>query len=512
MHSAMVLLTSIALVFDICLVVFVVTRLDRSRTVGLALLCMALLIYTLGYFVELLAFTPEAALTALKIENFGIPLIAPFYLITTINLFSHAKFKLWYVGAIFGYGLVIFGMVITNEAHMMYYTSIDMVPAGQFYVAQLERGPLSMLPQIVSVLSMLVSYVIMAMRGMNGPRKLRQQMMYFVAGSFIGVSVNLVQISSLSEAGLDITPFALAVGLMVFSISLVRDGLLDVVGYALNTAVETMEDAFIVVDHDGDFLYCNQRAKTLFPQLGMFQGTESIYSVDNWPEAEGLRLLQEEGQASFEQRDEEGNTRYYEAILRKIRSSGGMVSGWSVAVRDMTDAIQMIRQLEEQAATDPLTGALNRRQLFSVAKRELEAASRQNRTTAMMLFDLDHFKRINDTHGHNAGDKVLQETARVIQLELRVYDILGRVGGEEFVIFTQSSGEEQLIRFANRLREKLESLTVVYEGENIRYTASFGIVEIPPGGNFDTALHAADMAMYQAKEEGRNCVVMGSYG
>ena len=130
----------------------------------------------------------------------------------------------------------------------------------------------------------------------------------------------------------------------------------------------------------------------------------------------------------------------------------------------------------------------------------------------MMLFDLDHFKRINDTHGHNAGDKVLQETARVIQLELRVYDILGRVGGEEFVIFTQSSGEEQLIRFANRLREKLESLTVVYEGENIRYTASFGIVEIPPGGNFDTALHAADMAMYQAKEEGRNCVVMGSYG
>ncbi|MGI6154198.1 MAG: diguanylate cyclase [Christensenellaceae bacterium] len=511
MQSVMVPLTVIALIIDICLVVFATTRPDRSRTTGFTLLCIALLIYALGYLVELLAQTPEAALTALQIENFAIPLIAPFFLLTTINLFSPAKLNTWYIAVVFSYGLCILCLVLTNNYHMQYYTSVNMVFDGRSYLAQLGQGPLKIVPQIVTFVTMVAAYIIMAIRYMHGTRKVRRQMLYFIVGSIIGFSANLLQFFGLFPAGLDIIPFALAMGLMLFSIALVRDGLMDVVVYALNTAVETMGNGFIVLDNDADFLYCNQSAKNIFPQLASFQGTESIYSLENWPAEEGLDRLIDERETAFEQTNKEGETHFYEASIRKIYTDSGKPTGWAVVVRDTTDEIQFINQLEEQATTDPLTGVLNRRQFYAMTERELEAAKRRQSTTALILFDLDHFKQINDTYGHKAGDKVLQETAWIIQSELRIYDIFGRIGGEEFVVFTQSAGEDHLARFTGRLREKLESTVAVCEGEEIRYTASFGIVEIPPGGELDLAMSAADTAMYKAKKAGRNRVAMGTY-
>ena len=143
-------------------------------------------------------------------------------------------------------------------------------------------------------------------------------------------------------------------------------------------------------------------------------------------------------------------------------------------------------------------------------ERELEIARRHNYTTELIMFDIDNFKKVNDVYGHNIGDLVLKEAVKVVRANLRSYDIFGRMGGEEFIIFTKNPGREGLVSFAERLRETLEELQINSDKGTVRLTASFGISEIPPNGNFKDALNKADLAMYCSNNEGRNRVSMAN--
>ncbi len=162
------------------------------------------------------------------------------------------------------------------------------------------------------------------------------------------------------------------------------------------------------------------------------------------------------------------------------------------------------QELERLSERDHLTGACNRLKLDRELAREIERAQRYHRPLALILYDLDHFKRINDRFGHPFGDAVLCATVTLAQRLVRQQDCLGRWGGEEFLILCPETNRLQALVLAEKIRAALAALRV---HEPITITASFGVAELAPGQTLAQLIQQADKAMYAAKQEGRNCVV-----
>jgi diguanylate cyclase (GGDEF)-like protein/PAS domain S-box-containing protein len=193
--------------------------------------------------------------------------------------------------------------------------------------------------------------------------------------------------------------------------------------------------------------------------------------------------------------------------------AGGHLSLVSMTI-DITErtraeraVLRLQEQLREQSTRDPLTGLYNRRYLEDHLARDLIRAERAEDPVSVIMFDLDHFKIINDTAGHLAGDEVLRIVAGVIKAHSRASDICCRYGGEEFLMILPGMPEAAAITRAERLREVIATTCVDHEGSPIRMTASLGVAAFPgDGATGDQLIAAADRALYAAKRSGRNRV------
>ncbi len=163
--------------------------------------------------------------------------------------------------------------------------------------------------------------------------------------------------------------------------------------------------------------------------------------------------------------------------------------------------------LEKQAHTDPLTGLANRRHFFEVAEAELARSRRYEAPLSLLMLDIDHFKEVNDAHGHRAGDRVLQQLARSCLEVLRTVDVVGRVGGEEFAILLPETDVDGAVEVAERLRAAIAAVGIPREeGVPLRVTVSIGVSTLAGNANLDTLMSQADDALYDAKHRGRNRV------
>lgn len=164
------------------------------------------------------------------------------------------------------------------------------------------------------------------------------------------------------------------------------------------------------------------------------------------------------------------------------------------------------RQLEQLALTDPLTGLPNRRAIDLWASRQLSAAARHNFPLWVVMADLDHFKRVNDTFGHDAGDVVLKKFSEVLKGNTRQSNMCGRLGGEEFLLILTHVDKNQLGIAIERIRKNFEEQEFSFAGKRAYVTASFGAAGFrgSPPPEFNTLLSRADAALYAAKSKGRN--------
>ncbi len=169
---------------------------------------------------------------------------------------------------------------------------------------------------------------------------------------------------------------------------------------------------------------------------------------------------------------------------------------------------ELIRELERQVARDALTGVANRRRFMDVGKAELQRAVRYRHPLALLMLDIDHFKPINDTHGHLAGDEVLKAVAAACGEVVRTGDLLARLGGEEFAVILPETDLAHALRAAERLRETVAKLRCELQDGVVSPTISIGVAMLAgPGETLSSLLRRADHAMYAAKAQGRNRVV-----
>lgn len=166
-------------------------------------------------------------------------------------------------------------------------------------------------------------------------------------------------------------------------------------------------------------------------------------------------------------------------------------------------------QVQRLAVTDPLTGCYNRRGFTQIANAELARASRFDHSVSMLMIDIDHFKLVNDAHGHAMGDRILIALVECCRRSLRSVDIIGRHGGEEFVVLLPETDSNLASMIAERLRAAVEKIIVTVDGKDIRISISVGVASMDPRtSNLDLLIAHADQAQYRAKQAGRNSVVV----
>ncbi len=204
---------------------------------------------------------------------------------------------------------------------------------------------------------------------------------------------------------------------------------------------------------------------------------------------------------------------YQNSTILPLINPQGVVEHLCLIIYDVTDtAVNKLelqdanRQLQEMSRTDHLTGLYNRGYWETCLAREFRRFERYGLPATLILFDIDHFKSVNDTYGHTVGDDVIREVSRALQAEVRDIDIPGRYGGEEFGVILTGTAAQGGRTFAERLRKNIEKMTVQSEGMAIDFTISLGVAEISETlDNHRAWIEKADQALYTSKESGRNC-------
>lgn len=194
-------------------------------------------------------------------------------------------------------------------------------------------------------------------------------------------------------------------------------------------------------------------------------------------------------------------------VMAEITIIGGFISGLRGKLRQRNRELgEAMEQIQELVNVDALTGVYNRRRLFEVISEESNRYTRTPGSFSLCLLDIDHFKEVNDTHGHQKGDKILQAVARSVADGLRAIDCFGRYGGEEFLLVLPQTPLEGARIKAERVREAIAALKFADMGEDFRVTVSIGVAEYHRDESTDDTLLRADQALYAAKGDGRNNV------
>lgn len=290
--------------------------------------------------------------------------------------------------------------------------------------------------------------------------------------------------------------------------------------FRYDQVIENIPDGVLLVDPSGEIQQCNRAARRVFefarnateyPPV-----TKLVPSFGKW-----LKTARSDLPLDFiemEARSELG--REFPVELSISRILGHNTDLFVLVTRDISARKRVenhIRRLLEEnkrlAATDLLTGLPNRRHLLDAIRKELNRSKRYGHSLSILILDIDHFKRINDTYGHTSGDEALRVMAQVIRDIARASDLTCRFGGEEFLVALPETSADQAALVAERLRERTEQAEVRGEGGKIiQMTISVGVAQWAPGDEFDETLAIADRALYEAKGTGRNRVVVAPVG
>ncbi|RON53559.1 GGDEF domain-containing protein [Pseudomonas frederiksbergensis] len=189
------------------------------------------------------------------------------------------------------------------------------------------------------------------------------------------------------------------------------------------------------------------------------------------------------------------------------QEQGNLESLLSALLYPMRNAL-LYRAATQSALRDPLTGTGNRVAMDQTLEREIEMSRRHLQPLSLLMLDIDHFKRVNDSHGHSAGDEVLKNVAASIKGQLRNVDMVFRFGGEEFLILLSNTSREAAAMVGERLRSAAQAQEYIADGQSIELTVSLGCSTLLPGESAESLLRRADSALYVAKREGRNRLAM----
>ncbi len=339
----------------------------------------------------------------------------------------------------------------------------------------------------------------------------RKQSRWLVAGGVLPLVFNLAYILRIFP-GLhkDFSSIAYAFAGIAFSVGIFRHGLLDIMPIARNTIVESMKEGVLVIDKESRLIDINISARRL-----LLPTDDSIIGqqVEKYiPEIKPF--LPKDNQASCVREisvERNGVRKSFEGTLTSLYNYNNKHIGYLITLQDITERKRLHEKVKRLASKDPLTGLYNRRYLLERAEQEVQRSRRYKHSISLLIIDLDHFKNINDTYGHLAGDRALIQFSTFLKDTLRNVDIIGRFGGDEFVVILPETELKTALTTAVRLCENFKQSSVPVDQGDFSFTLSVGVStedDVSQNTDIYDLIERADRALYRAKALGRDQVAV----
>jgi len=468
-----------------------------------SLMSLAVIIYAVGYAFELGARDIEEISFWLKFEYFGLPFIPAFWFIFAYKSHfkkdppPHGYFVLLIIPL-----LTIF-LSATNEYHHLHYSSISAISVDGQLIAQLGKGPWYYVFVAYSNLTVALSLVVFFIQWKASKLGTASRAFWMFLGAACVAVFEALYLLGLAPYDLDLTAFGLFGAALFQAVAIVRYDFLKSDELVKDIVFSGISEGILILDAQDRISDYNKAGGALFPWL--------------LPDALGKRLDEFPDGAAMEAAAERNKrmklrvgqrTRYFEAKMTKLLD-GGKAVGKVYMFKDVTALHRILSRLYRLANYDTLTKIFNRRRFFDEAEKEVSRVRRYGGRLALLMIDLDLFKDVNDMHGHQAGDAVLEAVAETLRRRVRSTDILGRYGGEEFVVVLAAMDPGKALEIAEDLRKSIAELRVSHGGTVISTTVSIGVANTAAEGGeiaLERLLLDADRALYRAKREGRNRV------
>lgn len=409
---------------------------------------------------------------------------------------------------LYGLSVILIGFVFTNEHHRLVWTT-----PWKYNGIEGVNGPLYYAMTAYAYLLLAGGLVVLVYALASSIGAYRQQTALLVLGLLAPMTLNLVY-EIFDPDWMDAIPVdTLLIGMLFTSLmffnALFRQRLLLILPVAQKLLMDNLRDGVLVTDHTRRLVFSNQAAQHILMRRNGELLNHDLQSVLlAWGQLLCGDLQPAEGEAHMSAVVNGERREYTISITPLRRGRPGILLGSMIMLYDVTDRKQLERRLERLATIDYLTGMLNRRQFLEQAENELAAAQRNRQPLAILMLDLDHFKRVNDLFGHKAGDFALQAIATAWKFEIRQNDYICRYGGEEFAILLPETNLESALLAAERLRSAVMQLSLTEVSAELRLTVSIGVAVLsdPDNQTIDLVIERADLALYQSKQNGRNRV------
>ncbi len=480
---------------------------DVPGATALQFLCASVILWSAGQLLGTLTTDLDLKILASKLQYPGIALLPVCWFVFAI---SYAR--QWpsvggvALAALTAIPAITIALAWTNEWHHLLWTDIQLRQTAGFAGLAIEYGPWFRVQTTYAYTLIPAGTLLLVYELSSSPRHRRALVAVILAPLAVAVP-NLLHLLGLNPANyFDPTPLGFAVGVMLLARGVLRSGLLKLSPALHRQVIGQLSDGVLVIDEEGRIVDANQAALALLEPGAAAIGQPLERCLPGIPVSDLL-------DASVGSLEVSIGWRTYH--LRASRLQTAMAQATAIVFRDITERLkaegelrQLKQAMEQLAYTDSLTGLPNRRAFMQRLEDECARVHRHQGELSLLLLDLDFFKNVNDTHGHDVGDRVLAYLARCIEASARSCDMAARLGGEEFALLLPGSSLEGACRVAERLCETVAGQQVPCgEGAVCSVTTSVGVATVSAHATDGRdLLKRADLALYRAKNSGRNRV------
>lgn len=494
------------------LAVYLYNRREGSQSLRfLSGLSIANMVYATSYLFEIAAPTLAEVKFFLYMEYMGIFFIPVFWVLIAWSYHpdnpSHNQKLLRRLRILYAIPLIVIPIVWTNDWHHLIYNDIWIDRNLPISLLQVDRAPGFWVINSIIVILYLGGTLRMVVNLISSQGNHRRQYLLLTLAAIPPFLSYMLVLKQSVNYGLDLNPVAFALSAFLLFWGMANLQLFNILPIAQNMVIDAMQDAMMILDTKGRLIESNLPAKQLLESEDQISTRVPIAKLN--PHLS----LQFSHPSDMHEAElvlpKTGELRTFSIYRSPITDRKNRPLGNLYLLHDLTEIRAYVKELEHLASSDGLTDLLNHRHFMNLASKEAEKLlEKGSGTFSLIMFDLDHFKTINDSHGHNAGDDVLQQIGRMVSQHARANDLCARYGGEEFVILLENTDMDLALKFAESLRSAIENTTFTTHDAGLCLTASFGVSTYTPecGNSWGITLNQADTALYAAKAAGRNVV------
>lgn len=507
-YSALLLIAG-----TICLLVAVIIFQTRRNATGafmLTILLLALAWWDITYAIFWAGVPGPSKYFWLDITYIGTVMVPPALFIFTLQLTNKAN---WLQRPLLLFmmlePILVLICLFTDPHHGLFFAGKRVENSAVI----LDAGPVFWLNVVYSYTLTLASTILIIQGFYRSSGIYRKQFGIILAGITLTWLNSVIFVIGLNPLpGADNTPFSFTIAAVAFAFAIGRYHLLDIIPVARDILIEKMTDGVLVIDSQSRIVDMNPAARNLLNINTNLFGKPVGEAIKKWTHYEKtssnfdqLQIEVELGGKPKKQADMQ---------VTPIRDGSGKFLGRLIILHDITRLKDTQNELYQAANIDSLTGAVSRGYFIKLAGREIQRAIRYQRDLSLILMDMDSFKKVNDTYGHASGDRALITLKKICAQGSRKMDVFGRLGGEEFALLLPETSKNVAAEIAERIRAVIESTSIQHEASNFKTTISMGVTEfgIQEHDTFESLFHRADKALYKAKADGRNRVVIWKPG